>query len=74
MKAYLKACDLWDVVEVVGDPPMQRHANPTLAQIKQRNEEIENRYKALSCPHSTISKTIFAKIMNYDDLNKFGTI
>ncbi|EOY13034.1 Uncharacterized protein TCM_031541 [Theobroma cacao] len=63
MKAYLRVFDLWEVVEVGGDPPVQRHANPTMAQLKQHSEEVAKRYKALSCIHSAISDSIFTRIM-----------
>lgn len=33
MQSYLKAFDLWEVVET-GELPVQRHTNPTLAQMK----------------------------------------
>ncbi|EOY32548.1 Uncharacterized protein TCM_040529 [Theobroma cacao] len=62
MKAYLKAFDLWEVVEVGGDPPT-RQANPTIAQIKQYNEEVAKRFKALSCIHSAVTDAIFVRIM-----------
>ncbi|EOY20979.1 Uncharacterized protein TCM_012294 [Theobroma cacao] len=39
MKAYLRVFDLWEMVEVGGDPLMMRHANPTIAQLKQHSEE-----------------------------------
>ncbi|EOY19976.1 Retrotransposon protein, unclassified, putative [Theobroma cacao] len=38
MRAYLKAFDLWEIVEL-GEAPIQRHANPTLVQTKQHSEE-----------------------------------
>ncbi|EOY33038.1 Uncharacterized protein TCM_041046 [Theobroma cacao] len=62
MKAYLKAFDLWEVVEVGGDPPA-RQANPTIAQMKQYNEEVAKRFKALSCIHSAVTDAIFVRIM-----------
>ncbi|EOY09250.1 Uncharacterized protein TCM_024658 [Theobroma cacao] len=62
MKAYLKAFDLWEVVEVGGDPPA-RQANPTIAQMKQYNEEVAKRFKALSCIHSVVTDAVFVRIM-----------
>lgn len=66
MRLYLKAFDFLDVVET-GEVPIQRHANSTLAQIKQHSEEVAKRYKALICLQSTVLETIFEKIMNYKD-------
>ncbi|XP_021278973.1 uncharacterized protein LOC110412694 [Herrania umbratica] len=40
MKTYLKAFDLWDVVETEGEPSAMRHANKTIAQIKQHFKEV----------------------------------
>ncbi|XP_044496576.1 uncharacterized protein LOC123218984 [Mangifera indica] len=62
MKAYLRAFDLWDVVEIDKQPnPLPE--NPTLNQIKHHSEEVTKRYKALSCIHSAVSEVMFAKIM-----------
>ncbi|WRX18823.1 protein of unknown function DUF4219 - like 4 [Theobroma cacao] len=63
MKAYLRAFDLWEVVEVVGELPEQR-PNPTVAQMKQNSEEVAKRFTALSIIHSTVSDTIFTRIMS----------
>ncbi|EOY13163.1 Uncharacterized protein TCM_031688 [Theobroma cacao] len=49
-----------------GEPPATRHANPTIAQIKQLYEEVAKRYKTLSSLHSAISETVFARIMHTD--------
>ncbi|KAA3481284.1 Integrase, catalytic core [Gossypium australe] len=38
MKTYLQAFDLWEIVNVGIEPPMLR-PNPTLAQMRQHNEE-----------------------------------
>ncbi|EOY09145.1 Uncharacterized protein TCM_024539 [Theobroma cacao] len=40
IKTYLKAFDLWEVVEVEREPPVMCHANPTMAQPKQHSEEV----------------------------------
>ncbi|GKV36117.1 hypothetical protein SLEP1_g44285 [Rubroshorea leprosula] len=42
MKAYLRAFNLWEVVETDQQPPPLRQ-NPTLAQIKQHTEEVTKR-------------------------------
>lgn len=34
IEAYLRAFDLLNVVKVGGKPPVVRHANPTIAQLK----------------------------------------
>ncbi|GKV39615.1 hypothetical protein SLEP1_g47362 [Rubroshorea leprosula] len=62
MKAYLRAFDLWEVVETDQQPPPLR-SNPTLVQIKQHTEEVTKRYKALTCIHSTVTDEIFDRIM-----------
>ncbi|XP_021688407.2 uncharacterized protein LOC110670607 [Hevea brasiliensis] len=62
MKSYLQAFDLWDSVENNTDPtPLPE--NPTLAQIKIHNEERAKKYKAKTCIESSVSETIFIKIM-----------
>lgn len=40
-----------------------RQANPIIAQLKQHNEEITKRFRALSCIHSAVSNSIFTRIM-----------
>ncbi|WRX29552.1 protein of unknown function DUF4219 - like 10 [Theobroma cacao] len=67
MKAYLRAFDLWEMVEVGGDPPVMSHANPTIAQLKQHSEEVVRRYKALSCIQSAVLDVIFTRIMTCDN-------
>lgn len=66
MQSYLKAFNLWKVVET-GAEPMQWHANATLAQIKQFEEDKAKRYKAFSCLQSTMSDEIFDKTMHLDN-------
>ncbi|XP_017974472.1 PREDICTED: uncharacterized protein LOC108661553 [Theobroma cacao] len=63
MKAYLHAFDLWDVIEVGEKLPILSQANPTIAQLKQHSEDVAKRFKVLSCIHSTISDSIFTRIM-----------
>ncbi|XP_017976374.1 PREDICTED: uncharacterized protein LOC108661903 [Theobroma cacao] len=70
MKAYLRAFDLWEIVEMGGDSPVMRHANPTVAQIKQHSEDVARRYKALSCIQSVVSDAIFTRIMTCDSLKE----
>lgn len=67
MKSYLKAFDLCDIDEVGGEPLVQRHAYPTLVQIKQHSKEVEKRHKFLFCLQSAIFDSIFARIINFND-------
>ncbi|XP_016567123.1 uncharacterized protein LOC107865360 [Capsicum annuum] len=62
MRTYLRAYDLWQVVEVGGEVnPLTD--NPTMAQIKNHKEEAAKNFKALSCIQSALSKVIFARVM-----------
>ncbi|XP_016558044.1 uncharacterized protein LOC107857713 [Capsicum annuum] len=62
MRTYLRAYDLWDVVEVGGEVnPLPN--NPTMAQIKNHREEVSKNCKALSCIQSALSEVIFARVM-----------
>ncbi|WRX30250.1 hypothetical protein QQP08_022737 [Theobroma cacao] len=63
MKAYLRAFHLWEVVEVVGEPLVTRPTNSTITQIKQHSEEVAMHYKALSCIHSSMTDSIFTRII-----------
>ncbi|KAG8645275.1 hypothetical protein MANES_10G049666v8 [Manihot esculenta] len=62
MKAYLKAYDLWEVVETGRDPPPLRD-NAMVAQMKQHSEECAKKFKALYCLYFAISDVIFTRIM-----------
>ncbi|KAG8493853.1 hypothetical protein CXB51_011152 [Gossypium anomalum] len=64
-KTYLQAHDLWNVVQNDTEPPPLR-ANPTIAQIRQHNEDCAKKYKAMSCLHSGVSDAIFTRIMACD--------
>lgn len=70
MKAFLRAFDLWKVIEIGRDPPVQRHANPTLAQIKQHSKDIAKRYKILFCFQFAVSDSIFTRIMTFNSPKK----
>ncbi|XP_071704946.1 uncharacterized protein [Rutidosis leptorrhynchoides] len=48
MKTYLKSQGLWKVVETDEDPPALR-ANPTVAQLRNYEEELLKKDKALTC-------------------------
>ncbi|XP_052197215.1 uncharacterized protein LOC127804394 [Diospyros lotus] len=62
METYLKAYDLWEVVETGRDPPPLPD-NPTIAQVKHHSEQVAKKFKALSCIHQAISESIFTRIM-----------
>ena len=58
IKAYLKAYDLWDVVEKDDNiDPLPEH--PTAAQKKNHTEAVTRKYKALTVIHSAISEELF---------------
>jgi len=62
METYLKAVDLWEIVESDRQPtPLVN--NPTITQMKFFNEEKAKRFKALSCLHNSVSEDIFTRIM-----------
>lgn len=65
MKPYLKAQNLWDVIEsdIVPSPLPQ---NPTLANIKKHEDDMTKSPKALACIHSAVSEEIFTTIMGCD--------
>ncbi|XP_071714900.1 uncharacterized protein [Rutidosis leptorrhynchoides] len=65
MKTYLKSQGLWKVVETDEDPSALR-ANPTVAQLRNYEEELLKKDKALTCLHSGLADQIFTSIM---DLN-----
>ncbi|EOY03795.1 Uncharacterized protein TCM_018982 [Theobroma cacao] len=70
MKAYLRAFDLWEIIEVGKNPHEMRQSNPIIALLKQHSEEITKRYKALSCIHSAIFDSIFTHLMNCEFAKK----
>ncbi|XP_047260813.1 uncharacterized protein LOC124894103 [Capsicum annuum] len=62
MRTYLRAYDLWEVVEVGGE---ENHFpnNPTMAQIKNHRGEVSKNFRALSCIQSTLLEVIFTRVM-----------
>lgn len=56
MKAYLKAFNLWEVVEL-GEPVVQP------LKIKKYNELVTRSPRGLTCIHSSLMDTMFARIM-----------
>ncbi|TXG69605.1 hypothetical protein EZV62_004540 [Acer yangbiense] len=65
MKSYLKAFELWEyVAEDKQVPPLR--ANPTIAQMKQYEEEEMKKDKAVTCLHSALSDSVFTSIMHLE--------
>ncbi|TXG47198.1 hypothetical protein EZV62_026492 [Acer yangbiense] len=65
MKSYMKAFGLWDYVNEDNQVPPLR-ANPTIAQMKQHEEEKMKRDKAVTCLYSALSDSVFTSIMHLD--------
>ena len=60
MKSYLEASGLWDVVM---SEIQSLQEDPTVAQIRNYNDEAIRRSKAKTCIHSAISNVVFTIIM-----------
>ncbi|XP_016548996.1 uncharacterized protein LOC107848767 [Capsicum annuum] len=69
MKKYLKDLGLWKYVEEDNAPKPLR-ANPTLQQIRNREEEITKGPKSLSFIHVAVSESIFTRIMACETAKK----
>jgi len=67
IKSYLEASDLWDVV-MFEIQPLQE--DPTVAQIRNYNDEAMRRSKAKTCIHSDVSDIVFTRIMAWDTLHE----
>ncbi|KAK0575284.1 hypothetical protein LWI29_036602 [Acer saccharum] len=65
MKSYLKAFGLWEYVAEDKQFPPSR-ANPTIAQMKQHEEEKMKKDKAVTCLHSALSDSVFTSIMHLE--------
>ncbi|KAH1030151.1 hypothetical protein J1N35_046021 [Gossypium stocksii] len=65
MNTYLQVHDLWNVVDNNTEPALLR-ANPTMAQIRQHNEECAKKHKAMACLQNDGSDVIFTRIMACD--------
>lgn len=60
MKAYLRAFDLWDVIESKRDvTPLPN--NLTINQIKYHSKAVAKRCKTLSCIHSVVDEITFTQ-------------
>ncbi|XP_021300978.1 uncharacterized protein LOC110429301 [Herrania umbratica] len=62
MKAFLKGVNLWNVVENKTEEPVLRN-NATPAQVKQHEEDVAKKYRALSFIHFAVTKSVFNRIM-----------
>jgi len=60
MKFYLEASGLWDIV-MSEIQPLQE--DPTVAQIRNYNDEKMRRSKAKTCIHSVVFDIVFTRIM-----------
>ncbi|GAU30051.1 hypothetical protein TSUD_332200 [Trifolium subterraneum] len=76
MRSCLKSFGLWEYVEQEKEFPPLR-ANPTLAQIRQHEEDTLKKEKAVSCLHSALADDVFTNIMHletakqiWDELNE----
>ncbi|TXG53604.1 hypothetical protein EZV62_018860 [Acer yangbiense] len=65
MKSYLKAFGLWEYV-VEGKQVPQLSANPTIAQMKQHEEEKMKKDKTTTCLHYALSDSVFTSIMHLE--------
>ncbi|TXG68897.1 hypothetical protein EZV62_003832 [Acer yangbiense] len=65
MKSYLKAFGLWEYAAEDKQVPLLR-ANPTIAQMKQHEEEKMKKDKAVTCLHSALSDSVFTSIMHLE--------
>ncbi|TXG70083.1 hypothetical protein EZV62_005018 [Acer yangbiense] len=65
MKSYLKSFGLWEYVAEDKQVPALR-ANPTIAQIKQNEEEKMKKDKAVTCLHSALKDSVFTSIMHLE--------
>ncbi|KAH0642141.1 hypothetical protein KY290_033743 [Solanum tuberosum] len=63
MKAYLKALNLYEVVEL-GEPYIQPlRVNANLKEIKKYDELVTRSPRPLTCIHSSLTDVIFTRIM-----------
>ncbi|EOY13280.1 Uncharacterized protein TCM_031803 [Theobroma cacao] len=62
MIAFLRGVNLWNVVEIETRVPALRD-NATPAQVKQHEEDIAKKYRALSFIHSVVTEFVFNQIM-----------
>ncbi|TXG72390.1 hypothetical protein EZV62_000969 [Acer yangbiense] len=65
MRSYLKSFGLWEYVAEDKQVPTLR-VNPTIAQIKQHEEEKMKKDKAITYLHSTLTDSVFTSIMHLE--------
>ncbi|TXG64879.1 hypothetical protein EZV62_011873 [Acer yangbiense] len=65
MRSYLKSFGLWEFVDQDKQIPPLR-ANPTIAQIKQHEEEKMKKDKTVTCLHSALTDSVFTSIMHLE--------
>ena len=65
MRQCLKSFGLWDYVNEDKQVPPLR-ANPTIAQMKQHEEETLKKEKAVSCLHAALVDDVFTNIMHLE--------
>jgi len=63
IKTYLKALNLWDVVEQGAVHVPLLRENTIFNESKKHEEQVTKSPKALTCLHSIVSEVIFARIM-----------
>ncbi|XP_015167252.1 uncharacterized protein [Solanum tuberosum] len=63
MEAYLKTLDLWEAIEEDYEV-LPLPENPTMAQLKNHKDKKTRKFKANACLFSTVSSTIFTRIMS----------
>ena len=68
MKAYLRAMSLMMLSKKNENSTLPH--NPTIAQIKNYDEQMTKRPKVFTCLHSDVSEEIFATIMDCESLKK----
>ncbi|EOY17849.1 Copia-like retrotransposable element, putative [Theobroma cacao] len=69
MKTFLRDVNLWNAVEFETELLVLKE-NASQAQVKQYEEDIAKRYRALSFIHSAVSESVFNKIMGCETANK----
>lgn len=65
MKTFLKAQNIWEVVEHDVNPP-ELSADPIVAHIKKFETDRARKRKALTHLHFALSDNIFTRIMAYE--------
>ncbi|EOY19848.1 Uncharacterized protein TCM_045223 [Theobroma cacao] len=69
MKAFLKGVNLWNIVENETEAPELRD-NATPTQVKQYEEDIAKKFRALSFIHSTVIESVLSRIMGCETIKE----